>query len=168
MFRAATGTKLINISIVIDDREITLRFPKWAARLEDLRRFWSDFFAPQFFIDIQRNFNTEGSFVGGWRALSPRYARWKLAHYGNKPILVRTGAMKRSFTVGGPGNVLRAWKLRAILGSSIQRAGFHQTGTARMPARPIVWLGSQRIYQKLLTRFVREEGISAGTISGAA
>lgn len=162
MFRAATGNTDVNISITIDDREITLRFPKWARRLEDLRRFWTDFFAPQFFIDVQRNFNTEGSFVGGWRALSPRYAAWKLRHYGRKPILVRTGRMKRSFVYGGPGNYIRAWKLRMALGSTVEYTKYHQAGTERMPARPVIWLGQQRVYQKLLTQFVREEGRAEG------
>jgi phage gpG-like protein len=36
--------------------------------------------------------------AGGWKALSPAYAKWKAVHFPGKPILFRTGDLVRSLT----------------------------------------------------------------------
>jgi len=49
--------------------------------------------------DIERNFDTEGSLVGGWKKLAPSTVagRIRAGYGGEHPILQRTGALKRSF-----------------------------------------------------------------------
>lgn len=152
----------VNLSVVIDDDRIQLSLGKLADRLTDLRRFWIDYFAPQFFDDIQKNFASSGRFVGGWRALSPRYAAWKMKHYGPLPILVRGGTLSESLRIGGRGNVIRALKMRGEFGSQVPYLPFHQRGTRRMPKRQVLFLGNSRTYQRLLNSFLRDEMNASG------
>src|SRR4051812_24138664 len=128
MARVIKVGRSVNLTITIDDERLQLTLKNVTMRLDDFRRFWTDFFAPQFFADIQKNFELEGKLVGGWRALSPGYAAWKLRHYGPKPILVRTGALKASLMPRGRGNILRAFKARGEFGSQIPYLTKHQRG----------------------------------------
>ncbi len=167
------STREPKITVTVDDERLSLALNKFGARISDLRPFWTDDFAPQFFDDIQRNFAAEGKYVGGWRALSPEYAAWKLRKYGRKKILDRTGAMKESLRLGGRGNILNVFKLRAIFGSLIHYLPYHQRGTSRMPQRKVLWIGPNRTYQRLLNSFVAGEMRAAGlpnvrTRAGAA
>lgn len=143
--------------IGVDDTEVTLKFNKFAQRLTDFRRFWVEYFAPQFFKDIQENFARSGALVGGWRALSPEYASWKLSKYGVRPILVLTGAMRESLRLGGRGNILRATKTRGTFGSSDRKVRFHQEGTRRMPRRQVIFITRGTVYQRLLNTYAREQ-----------
>jgi hypothetical protein len=156
------GGSEINLSISADFGDIQLRFHNLATKLSDLTRFWIEFFAPQFFKDIQENFASEGGFVGGWRALSSKYAAWKLAHYGNRPILVLTGAMRESLRLGGRGNVVIAGKKTGVFGSRDRKLGWHNRGTARMPQRQVIYVKRGTVYQRHLHRFAREEMAAAG------
>lgn len=151
------GGDTFGLKFTVDDDELSLKFGRFANRLSDFRRFWYTVFAPQFFEDVQRNFQTEGRSVGRWRALSPRYAAWKLRTYGRLPILQRTGRLIESWRIGGRGNYLRAWRKSAEFGSTVRYSRFHQHGTSRMPARPIAWVASARVYQPLLNQYLREE-----------
>ena len=152
----------ISIGLEIDDDVLSVKLSKVAQSLDDWRRFWSQFWGPQFFADVQKNFAQEGDPVGGWRALSPEYAAWKLRHFGPKPILVRSGAMKESLRMGGRLNVFRAFKAYAELGSLVKYLPFHQRGTRRMPRRQVLWIGPTVTYKRLLVRFVKEEFARAG------
>lgn len=156
----ASGT--IKLTLFIDNERLNLRLNRFAESLSDMRRFWIEFFAPQLFADAQENFATEGRYVGGWRALSPAYAAWKLAHFGPKPILERRGRLKRSFTIGAAGNILRAFKTRGEFGSSVPYFPYHQRGTPRMPQRRILFFRRGNTYNRLLSQYVREELIAAG------
>ena len=61
------------------------------------------------------------------------------------PLLVRTGALLRSLTVrGAAGHVERLEAQSLAIGTSLPYALFHQTGTRRMPARPIIVLSGAR------------------------
>src|SRR4026207_1080877 len=122
----AQTTGPISIGLEIDDDVLSLKLSKIAQSLDDWRRFWSDLWAPQFFADVQKNFVQEGDPVGGWRALSPEDALWKLRHSGPQPILVRKGALKESLRMGGRSNLFRAFKAFAELGSSVSYLPFHQ------------------------------------------
>jgi hypothetical protein len=163
MARVFKSGEFVKLSISIDD-DTTLEIPlrTFGQKLTDFRRFWKDFYAPQFFRDIARNFRSEGQPVGGWRALNPVYAAWKRSVVGNKPILVFSGAMRESFTLGGRSNVFRANKDHVYMGSKLKRAGWHHRGMGRLPRRQILWIGPRRIYQPLLDRFVAEELRAAG------
>lgn len=156
------GNAFTSLSISIDDERIQVPLTKLAQALQDFRRFWSEYFAPQFFQDVQDNMTAEGRMVGGWRALSPKYAAWKLRKYGPKPILQATGAMKRSLQLGGPGNVMRVTRAKAIFGTTDRKAPFHNRGAGRLPKRKLLYFRSMRVYSRLLAEFVRDEMRKAG------
>jgi hypothetical protein len=172
--KIASLNRKLKLEVVLDDDKLELTLSKFAQRISDFIRFWTNFFAPQFFDDIQKNFAAEGRYVGGWRALSPAYAAWKLRHYGPKPILVRSGAMKDSLKIGGRGNILRATKKYVIAGSRIKYLIFHQRGTrglrgifrrftgGGLPQRKVIWIGPMRTYSRLLAQFVAEEMRASG------
>lgn len=79
-----------------------------------------------------------GPNAGRFRRLSPAYAQWKLRHYPGRPILVRTGKMLDALTRSESGVALRYFNRRELIFGSqgLEYAGFHQTGTLQMPARP--------------------------------
>jgi phage gpG-like protein len=154
--------RLFQLSIQIDDAKLSLALNKFGQTLSDFRRFWKDFFAPQFFSDVQDNFLSEGRYVGGWRSLSPSYAAWKFAHYGPKPILQRTGDLIESFRIGGRRNILKVTHAYALFGSSVAYMPFHQYGTPRMPKRVVLFFGEKRVYSRLLADYLREELTGSG------
>lgn len=71
-----------------------------------------------------------------WAPLSEKYAKWKSIHYPSAPILVRTGALKKSMiNKGSTGNITAISKTSAIFGSSISYAIYHDEGAKRLPRR---------------------------------
>ncbi len=88
---------------------------------------------------VVRQFAAEGT-PNKWRPLSPAYAKWKAARYGSLPILVRTGAMKAGFTfLAAPRTLYIINRVAAGQGDNkTPRWLWHQFGTSRMPARPVL------------------------------
>ncbi|MFB3921597.1 MAG: phage virion morphogenesis protein [Terriglobia bacterium] len=60
------------------------------------------------------------------------------------PLLVRTGALRDSLTRTGAGHIEEMDEGSLILGTRVPYAMFHQLGTRRMPARPIIVLTGER------------------------
>jgi len=91
---------------------------------------------------LKARFAAEGP---GWAPLSESYAAWKHVAYPGAPILVRTGAMRGAFA-GGVGSEFTVTTDRlSINPSRYPYWKYHQTGTDRMPARPILQFdGTQR------------------------
>lgn len=92
---------------------------------------------------VREQFDTEGRSGLGfpWSPLSPAYAAWKRAHYGPRPILVRTGGMKgellnKQQTVSIVGNVMTY----EPHGGRAEVAAYHQDGSGHLPQRKIVAL----------------------------
>jgi len=82
---------------------------------------------------IRTNFN-----VGGrpkWRKLSEPYATYRLP----KPILVQTGNLKAAATSMANWSITRDSAVMTGV-DSVRYAGYHQTGTWKMPARPFAEL----------------------------
>lgn len=141
-----------------------LRVPleKVARRIGDLREFWREYWGPAFFELVQQNFSTEGGLVGGWRALSPRYAAWKIAHFGRLPILQLSRAMQSSFNIGARNNVFKVTKTRVEAGSRDRKVPYHQAGTNRMPKRRIVTPLPSAQVRRLLNQYLRDQMDEAG------
>jgi len=150
------------VTVEIDETTAVASLDKLAERLGDMRRFFRNYWAVKFFNDILQNFETEGGSVGGWRALSPRYAAWKRRVVGNRPILQFSRNMRESFVIGNPNNVLRVTKTHAEAGSRLQRAYWHTTGTSRLPRRRVIFLAPAREYNPILRDYLHEELESAG------
>jgi phage gpG-like protein len=162
------NSKTMKLTVTIDDEKLSLSLSRFGQSLTDFRRFWTDFFAPQFFADIQTNFATQGGYVGGWRALSPEYAAWKLSHYGSKPILQRRGDLINSLRIGAGKNIMKVTKAQALFGSKVPYLAYHQFGTDRMPRRIVLFFRSMPLYARLLSQFLREEMKRAGLIARSA
>lgn len=135
--------------------------------LSDFTPFWRDYAAPKFFDDVQRNFETEGSYVGGWKPLNPAYARWKATHYPGKPILQRSERLRRSLEWSGgqvgPGGVARFSERSAEFGTSVPHGRRHQDGAGRLPQRRIIFLpqSAGESYARLLQRYVADVRLNA-------
>lgn len=132
------------------------------AALQDVRPFWHEVFAPTYFALVQDLFATGGRsrgeggrFSGGaWAALSPRYRAWKDRHVPGKPILERTGALRDSVRWTGrrlgPGGIFDAQPAFAVIGTRVPYGAAHQTGTARLPARPFLPTPDPAVFGPLL------------------
>lgn len=89
-----------------------------------------------------RQFATEGA-AGGtpWAPLAASTLRKRRGG----GILVETGALRGSLVdEGAPGHVEESDGLQLLFGTDLPYAVFHQTGTRRMPARPILAIPDDR------------------------
>lgn len=87
----------------------------------------------------RKQFESEGSYGGvGWQPLSPRYAAYKEARYGSKPIMVISGLLKESLTGDNPYYFEKIEPLRLTFGSTVPYGIYHQTGTSKMPQRKLI------------------------------
>ncbi len=77
-----------------------------------------------------------------WEPLKPS----TIAKKGHSRILYETGTLMASLaTVGGPGNISDIYDHGSAFGTDVEYAGFHQTGTSRMPARPPVGTNDETV-----------------------
>ena len=137
------------------------RFTRFVSELTDLSPVLEQI-ADMLDESGERAFATSGASSGGrWAALSSRYAAWKARHYPGQPILVATGALRASM-----GNVRIVGPRRLEWGTDDRKAKYHQAGTSKMPARPIIRLTSKErtLMTKLVHAYLLE---SARGLSGA-
>jgi len=100
-------------------------------------RHWGD----EFRQTMHGVFAGEGAFEGRsrWEALSPRYKQWKDAMAPGQPILVLTGEMRASLTQEGHGAHIFDYNEEEMkIGTSDEKAQFHQHGTYKMPQRKLL------------------------------
>jgi phage gpG-like protein len=101
-----------------------------------------------------RNFDRQGGLHSGWAPLHPRTVKEK-ARIGKEQMLVRTGALRSSFTSFYS-------KDNAGVGSELTYSKFHEEGTGNMPARPmlppraVVLDIGLRVYGQYIARKVKE------------
>lgn len=107
--------------------------------LTDLREVW-DRFIPNIRRRHSVTFRQMASPFGEiWAPLTPRYAAWKLKHFGDKRILERTGALRRAASEkGAPGQFIEMQPLRFVFGVNLGSIypAVHQAGKKRR-----TWLG---------------------------
>jgi phage gpG-like protein len=82
---------------------------------------------------IREQFETEGAAYGDHWLERKRETRGSQG----KPILFRTGRLKQSF-LEGPEHIEESDGQTLTFGSRVPYAIFHQLGTRKMPARPIL------------------------------
>ena len=83
-------------------------------------------------------FATNGAYGGKpWKPLKPNYLQWKVRSGYSGNTLIRTGKLRRSY-ISRPMDIERYLKSKAIYGTSVKYAGYHHTGTSKMPARPVM------------------------------
>ena len=120
-------------------------------------------FLKDFLETNKKTFESEGRYLLGenWEPLNPTYAKYKKKKYGDKPILVATGRLKKSLTTIDPNlNEIIISEHRFAFISKVIVNGYnlqklHQYGTKKMPDRPIVdYDRMKRVMKGLLTQYV--------------
>lgn len=123
-----------------------------------LRRIADDFRAM-----MARQFATEGWAEGTpWAERAPSTLRRRRA---STSILYETGALLRSLTEpGAAGHVEELEGYSLTLGSRLPYARYHQTGTRRMPARPLIVLSGARVerWTEIVRRSLEEKTLLLG------
>ena len=102
--------------------------------LLDLRGFWP-MLVPLVHGFMREQFDSEGSWGGQtWAPLSPAYAIEKARTHPGKSILIREGTLRRAAS-----DMRREQTPRTLLmWVDDPVAAYHQEGTDRMPARPLI------------------------------
>lgn len=121
---------------------VSRRFRGIADNAEDVSRAWPRVGA-YLSREVQRQFQTNGANFGTpWKPLKPEYKLWKLRNgFGNR-TLVKSGAMKKTFT-GRPMDIEEYGPKSARFGSNDQKAiwqhyGTHRNGKRAIPPRKIL------------------------------
>jgi phage gpG-like protein len=170
LIEISRGKLAVTIEIEGDD-DVKLGLSRAADAISDWTDFWIENFAPKFYGDIEKNFQTEGSLVGGWPALSPSYAKWKDAHYPGQPIMRLTDALYRSLTFdghnAGPQGIFNPTHDGLDIGTQVPYAARHQDGDG-VPQRQIAFIGNADEYRQLIQRWVRVKTRNAGMPEGNA
>jgi len=93
----------------------------------------------RFHVQMDRRFRDQGAGGPGgpWteHPLSPMYAAWKARKFPGKGLLEATGALRTSLVSFGEGSVTEYGPNSVFISSSVDYAGYHQTGTTTMPRR---------------------------------
>lgn len=136
------------------DAQVERTLERFAEHAEDVSPAW-EAIASRLTVVERRQFASEGrTGSGGWAPLSPRYAAWKARHYPGQPILVATGALRRSLTTR-PLGIERIEPHEAWLGSDIDYGGFHQRGDGVPRRRPVeLTENERRRWVKIIQRFI--------------
>ncbi|HLE98976.1 MAG TPA: hypothetical protein VI540_03690 [Gaiellaceae bacterium] len=126
---------MTDIRIRVDSDDADRDLARLALFLTDLRSFWPKV-VPLFVGWMRQQFETEGSFgSGGWAPLAFSTVDRK-ARLGLRPqILQATGAMKQA--ASRPSR--RATAKSLTLQIDDPKLQHHQSGTASMPARPLIF-----------------------------
>ena len=144
------------------DGDVVLKFtvaPQTIRNTNDLLRFFRRVANPdsrerRVIADAVRSglaesFAGQGSARGAWSPLRPRTVaeRIRLGYPGQRPILVRSGELRASWTQRGHGGHVETYERnnggwRIGVGSKDIRAGTHELGNPRLniPARPVRYL----------------------------
>jgi phage gpG-like protein len=106
---------------------------------------------------------------GKWKPLSPAYERQKIAQYGTFAIIAgvlrATDAMYKSMTSQTGDTVYQKSKDSIVIGTSLARAMYHQTGGGRLPQRKVIDFSDDqrrsltKEIQKSLVKQIRRGGI---------
>jgi hypothetical protein len=103
-------------------------------QLSDLRSFWP-LLTPIVGGWMATVFETEGASIGRkWAPLTPSYAREKARRFPGRSILIREGGLRDA--ASRMSRVATARTLTMSIEDPV--AAFHQEGTERMPARPLI------------------------------
>jgi len=155
----------VKFSFEVDGKvEFKRSFNRFEKQIDDLRFVWDSVY--RWFLERNREqFAKEGSTgeSGAWQPLSRRYAEWKQKHFPFKKILRRTDRLYRSLIAKGDENVFNPQPQFVELGTVVPYAVFHQRGTKKMPARPLIsWTEKDRVklmkvIQKELVAAIRKE-----------
>jgi phage gpG-like protein len=153
---------------ITGQRAVRQKLATWGRHIESLAPAWEQV-GEDLLGDFTANFDSEGGGFGTFAAW-PQLAASTIADRLRKgfapgPMLERTGLLRQSVTERmTPGNLFLVEPNRLTVGTYVPYARFHQSGTSRMPARPIVGISWDRrsAIVKRLGDYVREQARQAG------
>lgn len=121
--------------VITGIQESREKLDRLALFLSDLRPFWPRV-VPLFIGWMARQFESEGTYLNGrrWAALSPEYRARKAVTHPSRTILIRDRDLRQA--ASRPHRFARPRTLTLTIRDP--KAGFHQSGTPRMPARPLL------------------------------
>lgn len=126
----------IKIKVDLDNQEDTKEYlDDLKKRMRDLRPVWPSLQSSLKNYMIS-NFTAQGLPSGGWKPLDAEYASWKATNFPGAPMLVQSGELFRQVSQGPK---LESGARDAKFKFSGKIARFHQYGTEKMPARPILF-----------------------------
>lgn len=106
----------------------------FAAAMTDLRPFWP-LVIPLFIQWMRQQFESEGAWGGDpWAQLDPDYAAYKAERHPGKGILIAEGDLRQAASRPARTVTPRSLTLTII----DPKVEFHQGGTDKMPARPVI------------------------------
>jgi phage gpG-like protein len=111
---------------------------RMAQRLEsfDFSPVWNEMLDP-----LHEGFSSNFDQTRGPDGIWPPHAPYTILLHGPHPLLILTGAMKRSVTQSGSeGRIEELMRNEAKIGTSFFYAPYQQFGTRKIPARPFLWL----------------------------
>jgi len=128
----------LNVQVEVDldgDEDASEYLDDVKKRMKDLRPVW-----PRLHQSLKAymiaNFTAQGLPSGGWKPLDAEYGSWKVQNFPGAPILVQSGKLFQQVAKGPKLEGLMRGA-RFTFGGRVAR--FHQYGTEKMPARPILF-----------------------------
>jgi hypothetical protein len=142
------------------DRELAAAVQRFELLMSDLRPFWP-LVVPIATSWWKRQFDTQGAFAGRpWTPLTAQYSLIKQRLAPGRGLLVFTGAMRQA--ASRPQRTATARTLTLTIDDP--KIEYHQEGTSKMPARPVVFgsplpavaaLELDRAAERYVTDFLR-------------
>ncbi len=125
---------MTSLDVRFDAHEMERRLKQFELLLSDLRSLWPSV-VPIFIRWLSEQFSTEGAWGGDpWAPLAPSTVAFKQKHFPGRGILYASGDLRRAAS-----RPKRTATPRTLtLSIEDDKAGYHQEGTSRMPARPII------------------------------
>lgn len=124
---------MLNVKIEIKgDKETIAKLKKLGKSFHEWRPEMQK--VGNYLVNFYQNavFETEGGVFGmRWASLSAGYDFWKRKNYPGRGTLERTGRLRRGFSSD-------ANQTSVIVENKVSYGRFHQYGTSRMKARPIM------------------------------
>ncbi len=121
-------------------------FERAGDELRDFGRHTFPRLVPVFEDAVRRQFDARGKgpAAGQWKPLSPSYEKWKARAFPGMPLMERTGDLREALTDASSSMAWREWSASEFsFGTAgVPYASYHQTGTGRLPARPVFDFGS--------------------------
>jgi phage gpG-like protein len=148
---------------VAGDEQLKRSFSRFGEQAKDLSEPFREI-VKDFHKIEKKQFESEGGYgSGGWQPLSPRYAEWKAKKHPGRPIMVLSGLLKESLLGDNPYSVENITPKSMEVGTVVNFAIYHQKGTSKMPARPLIQLTDAdkkrwvKYIQKYLVKQARAE-----------
>lgn len=114
--------------------------------MRQIGEYMANYFANEGFASQGQVFNNT------WPRLNLQYAQWKAVHFSGRPILERTGQMRRSFAYKSGSNSV-------TIGNNQPYFKFHELGGTRLPQRQMMGINepNKRMIAHILQNEIRNK-----------